>query len=207
MPGKPKGVVVATSAVVISALVGLALIFRSELVDLVLTSFSKDAGLTGRNILWNRAAVLIAGHPWFGTGYGAFWVQGHLEAEGLWRSLGIGNRAGFHFHNLYYNMLVEVGFVGLSIALVLMFGTAVMLVVWAVQEGSPTSAFFLACHLSFLIRSYAEVDFMVGFGSITFLVNCSWAFGYAYLAARRPNVRRRAVVQRGKMILNQAQGT
>ena len=70
--------------------------------DTLLESLGKDPGLTGRTFLWARAQSFIAERPVFGLGYQAFWVQGHVEAEGLWRYADIESRAGFHFHNLFF---------------------------------------------------------------------------------------------------------
>jgi exopolysaccharide production protein ExoQ len=76
---------------------------------------NKDATLTGRTFLWDFAAQLSAKHPYLGTGFNAFWLQGNIEAEGLWRWGGIGNRGGFNFHNAFVGMRVALGLVGLTL--------------------------------------------------------------------------------------------
>ncbi|MBB5731574.1 exopolysaccharide production protein ExoQ [Altererythrobacter atlanticus] len=97
----------------------LAAIFQDvwlpPLFDAVLESSGKDAGLTGRADLWRKADSLIAERPWFGMGYSAFWVHHNLDAEYLWRLMGINGRAGFNFHNTQREILVALGYVGLAI--------------------------------------------------------------------------------------------
>lgn len=81
----------------------------------VLTFFGKDPTLTGRLYLWVRADEIMQSHPWLGVGYNGFWVQGNLDAEGLWRSEGIIGRSGFNFHNSVIEMRVHLGWIGLAI--------------------------------------------------------------------------------------------
>lgn len=75
--------------------------------------FGKDPTLTGRLYLWTRADELIASQPVLGAGYEAFWRQGNLDAEGLWRYAGISSRMGFNFHHTPTELLVSLGWVGL----------------------------------------------------------------------------------------------
>jgi exopolysaccharide production protein ExoQ len=76
--------------------------------------FDKDATLTGRTYLWYRAQDLIHDKPVLGRGFHAFWLQGNIDAEGLWRYAGITTRGGFTFHNTVVEILVQLGWVGLS---------------------------------------------------------------------------------------------
>ena len=98
---------------VLVVLLALSNSWLVPLFDLVLERFGKDAGLTGRGYLWQRADELIAARPLFGLGYGAFWVPGNLAAEGLWEQFGITTRTGFHFHNTPREILVHLGWIGL----------------------------------------------------------------------------------------------
>ena len=78
----------------------------------------KDATLTGRTVLWEIALVEIAKRPWFGVGYYGFWLQGNLLAESIWRHFSIESRMGFHFHNTYLEVAVELGWFGCGLLLV-----------------------------------------------------------------------------------------
>jgi exopolysaccharide production protein ExoQ len=85
---------------------------------------NKDATLTGRTYLWDFAARLSTSHPYLGTGFNAFWLQGNIDAEGLWRWGGIANRSGFNFHNAFVGMRVALGLVGLTLLILTCVGVA-----------------------------------------------------------------------------------
>jgi exopolysaccharide production protein ExoQ len=98
---------------IILLVVGLSYRWLSAtMIELGASLFDKDPTLTGRTYLWYRAADLIRERPVLGRGYGAFWIQGNIDAEGLWRYFGIDNRGGFTFHNTLVGMLVALGWLG-----------------------------------------------------------------------------------------------
>lgn len=135
------------------ALLGLVLV--GGLVDVVVANFSdellrlvgKSPTLTGRTVLWYFADRFALDRPLLGVGYQAFWVQGYQPAEFLWRLLHIEGRYGFHFHSLYYELLVELGYAG-----VLVGGFAILVAaadsirwLWLRLDGESAFAFsFLA---------------------------------------------------------------
>lgn len=104
-------------AAIMAIVVALSLsdFWLPALFDLILAESGKDAGLTGRADLWRKADQLIAEKPWLGLGYHAFWLHDNLDAEYLWRLLGIDSRMGFNFHNTFREISVHLGYVGLSI--------------------------------------------------------------------------------------------
>lgn len=75
----------------------------------------RDITLTGRAYLWELMMREVALHPWFGTGYGGFW----LGLEG--RSGQIGYLVGWGYpgqaHNGYIDILNELGVVGAALTL------------------------------------------------------------------------------------------
>jgi exopolysaccharide production protein ExoQ len=77
--------------------------------------FDKDATLTGRVYLWQRAYDLINETPWLGRGFRSFWLQGNPDAEGLWQYAGIVSRDGFNFHNTAIEILVHLGWFGVIV--------------------------------------------------------------------------------------------
>jgi len=87
----------------------------TPLFDLILENSGKDKGLTGRDVIWAKADELIAARPWFGQGYRSFWVHNNLDAEFLWRYMGISTRGGFNFHHTPREILVAIGYVGLAL--------------------------------------------------------------------------------------------
>ncbi len=152
-----------------------------------LAAAGKDTSLTGRTFLWSRARDYIAMRPLLGLGYQSFWVQGHVEAEGLWRYAQIESRAGFHFHNLYYETAVELGALGV----VMMAGSIVAAGVVAVRAGltwpGPEAAFLCALMVFYAIRFFVELDFLDPFSPGSFLLPVIWVYGTR--AWRPPAVR------------------
>ena len=79
------------------------------------SAFDKDPTLTGRTYLWYRAQDVMQQVPLLGRGYSAFWLQGNLDAEGLWRYAGIVGRGGFNFHNTVIDLRVTLGWLGVAV--------------------------------------------------------------------------------------------
>ena len=143
------------------------------------TVLNKDATLTGRTYLWDVAEQVSAERPWLGHGYSAFWRQGNLDAEALWRWGGIANKSGFNFHNAFVEIRVDLGLVGfvllaLTCAAVLLLG-----IVRQVWRPSVPMAFIVTMHLVFYIRSYSEVGLLAPFSFLTVL----WLVGAVYAAS------------------------
>jgi exopolysaccharide production protein ExoQ len=141
----------------------------------------KDATLTGRTHLWEVAARLSAERPWFGYGYYAFWRQGNIEAEGLWRWGGIASRTGFNFHNAFVEMRIDMGLVGMALLIATCAGIAAAGVWRQLRAPSPPMAFFLALIAIFYSRSFGESGLIGPFSLITAL----WIVAgcYAFLPA------------------------
>ena len=161
-------VVVVTTAIVI---VGLGYRWISAaLITLASDVFDKDPTLTGRTYLWYRASDLIAEKPALGRGYFAFWLQGNIDAEGLWRYAGIRSRSGFTFHNAAVEILVGLGYVGLAVIGTAVLIAAVILAVRVVREPTPVLAFWLVILLYELSRAPIESVGMTPFYHSTVLV-------------------------------------
>ena len=156
------------------AFIGFA-ITQGITLDSLLASVGKDPGLTGRTFLWARAESFIAERPLFGLGYQAFWVQGHVEAEGLWRYADIENRGGFHFHNLFFATAVELGYFGVAILAIQVLATFAAITAWTLRRPGPESGFFFALFVFFLIRMPVELDFLSPFSYGALIVPLAWA--------------------------------
>ena len=85
--------------------------------DQVLNAVGKDTTLTGRTTLWSAAEASIGAHPTLGVGYQAYWQLGSWGAEQLWQISFVPNKTGYHFHDTYLEVAVDLGFVGLAIFL------------------------------------------------------------------------------------------
>ncbi|MEP9399399.1 O-antigen ligase [Mesorhizobium sp. KR2-14] len=128
-------------------------------IDLLLGAFGKDSTLTGRTYLWGEGLAAWAESPVFGVGYQAYWVQGFSEAERLWQEFYIGSRSGFHFHNTYIEVLVELGAVGLLLLAVIVLCVPAGHLLRLLDDRDNAAshvAFGLVAML--LVRSFFEVD-------------------------------------------------
>ena len=139
----------------------------AAITDFRTTVLNKDATLTGRTYLWDFADRLSAGSPILGHGYFAFWRQGNIDAEGLWRWGGIASRGGFNFHNAFVGMRVDLGIVGV----VILAGSCVAVMLGALgrQVIAPSTA--LACLISITlvnyVRTYVEEGLVSPFSVVT----------------------------------------
>ena len=158
-----------------AALGGIAAQQQGQMLAMV----GKDAGLTGRAYLWGRASTYIAQRPAAGIGYQAFWREDSLEASGLWRWAKVAPGAGFHFHNLFYETAVELGFAGVLVLGATIAMTLRRILEWQMGAPDPQSCFFVALAAFMLLRGYVEVDLLYPFGIGSVLLPVAW------VAARR----------------------
>jgi exopolysaccharide production protein ExoQ len=113
------------------------------MIEIGASVFDKDPTLTGRTYLWYRAADLIQEKPMLGRGYYAFWLQGNIDAEGLWRYFGIQERGGFTFHNTLVDILVTLGWVGALVIAATLLVAAVLLVRKFVERPNLAMVFWV----------------------------------------------------------------
>lgn len=127
--------------------------------DLLLSAFGKDATLTGRTYLWSQGWAAATNAPFFGVGYQAYWVQGFSEAERLWEEFYIGTRSGFHFHNTFIEVAVELGLFGVALLLVVMLRTFAGHMRRVVGDANNEDSLVLFGLVAMLVvRAFVEVD-------------------------------------------------
>ena len=144
--------------------------FSLNVQQLLFKSIGKDSTLTGRTILWDHGMKVGWESPIIGHGYSAFWVQSNPLAEQLWYDFGIYSRAGFHFHDLYIELFVELGLVGLLIMLSVITASFFKSLSLTLRHGMALEYIFpLSVSFMFIIRSFVEVDIMNAFGIGTIL--------------------------------------
>lgn len=164
-------------AIVALVAIGIAFLSIDHLFDMFLSSIGKDTSLTGRTVLWSRAAGIISDYPWGGVGLQAFWVAGNPEAIRFWEMFYIYGHAGFHFHDLWLEIGVELGLIGLFIAA----STAIIVVFsvwrWALRDPGPESCFFVGFVTLIMLRTVGEVELFTQF-NLTSLIFIS-AYCYA----------------------------
>ncbi|MEM6650559.1 MAG: O-antigen ligase family protein [Pseudomonadota bacterium] len=154
----------ARSLIVLSGMVvmSLGLLFLMnglgvDPVDDVLGAFGKDRSLTGRTDIWAVANDAIAKHPLLGVGAGNFWQADNYAAARLASQFGVMGEQ-FYFHNLYYELMVHLGGLGLIIALYT-YGRGVAMIVgdwWRRQRYAEP--LFISLTSVFFIQSFTESE-------------------------------------------------
>ena len=99
----------------IIALVTIGTCLNYWLIDnasIFFNAVGKDATLTGRTELWQLVWDMIWKQPWIGYGYGGFWHDYDGESAYVWRAITFHPS---HAHSGYLNVLLDLGFLGLTI--------------------------------------------------------------------------------------------
>jgi len=190
-------------AVIFAVLAGLLVFatYGTQLLDAFLETSGKDSTLTGRTDLWRTGLSLISDKPFFGVGYRAFWVKGNGPAEQLWAMFGEPSGAGFNFHNLYISNAVDLGLVGLSIEIILIYLTTAILVVLAFVRPTHVVAALLGLHVLLILRSFVEVEVFFEFSVRSVLAYCTVVYAarefLEWRATRHAPLSSRAYLARG----------
>jgi exopolysaccharide production protein ExoQ len=157
------------------------------LMDLGTSLFDKDPTLTGRTYLWYRAYDLIHEKPMLGRGYSAFWLQGNIDAEGLWRYAGITGRSGFTFHNSAIQILVELGYLGLVLIAAAALIATVVLAVRMIRRPTPFVCFWMVLVIYELSRAPIEAVGMTPMFHSTVLLFAALGAGFGALREAAPH--------------------
>jgi exopolysaccharide production protein ExoQ len=186
-PPRSRVVCLCAGALLTAILCSFLIVFGDELFQAGLQLTGKSADLSRRTELWDVAKQMMQKHPIGGVGYQAFWQPGNPYAEDLWRRMN--NRGPLGFHNLWYQSGVDLGYIGLGLALLTVAITAIEVVRWTVRSASPASCVFLGYVLFIILRSTVEVDLFgqFSFAQAMFLA----AFVYARQSRERYETERR----------------
>ena len=175
-----------TFAVLLAAMMALLVtIYADALLDLLLETTGKDVTLTGRTDLWRIARELIAGRPFFGIGYQAFWVKGYAPAEVLWYNFAIESRSGFNFHNTYLSNAVEIGVIGVFLQVVVLYGAALATGLWALRTRLAEASLLFVLVAMIVMLSFVEVNVFFQFSLRTVIVICAFVYAMRGLDAHR----------------------
>jgi exopolysaccharide production protein ExoQ len=168
---------------VLVVLIGAAVAFLTidNLLDALLLSIGKDTSLTGRTLLWAYATEVIANHPFGGLGLQAFWVEGNRAAERFWAYFYIYTRSGFHFHDLWLEIGVELGLIGIFLAAATVITVIFNVVRWVLRDPQPEACFFLGFVTFVALRTIGEVELFIPFSLMPVV------FLGAYYYAREAN--------------------
>ena len=126
-----------------------------------------DPTLTSRTEIWAFASDMINQRPLFGYGFGSFWSTGDTGpvarlAPGFIARLN-------HSHNGYFDMVIQVGFVGFALFLAFLFcllNTAGA----AVRRRFKLAWLFLTLVIYVMSSNLMETSYFYGFGSSTTLL-------------------------------------
>jgi O-antigen ligase len=102
----------------ITTLSTIAYILLTSNAEAIAALFGKDLTLTGRTDFWPLLIEKIAERPWFGHGYGAFWLGWSGPSADIWYSA---KWKPPNSHNGYLDLCLELGLVGLSLYLIAYF--------------------------------------------------------------------------------------
>src|SRR5262249_46524696 len=97
--------------------------------------------------------------------------------------------AGYHFHNLWYQSAVDLGYIGLSLAILTVGITAIEVMRWVLRSSSPASCFFCGFVVFVIVRSTLEVDLFAQFSPMDAIFIA--VFVYARLSRERHKAQHR----------------
>lgn len=146
---------IAGLAAVSLALWGL-LAFDMNPIDLALEALGKERTLTGRSVLWEFALGMIETRPWLGSGFDAFWNAGD-GSSGSYVQYVIHAEVK-NFHNSYLDIAVQLGAVGLVVALAFLLLFAWRALALLRADSAPLAtlpAFYLAFVMAYSLSEYA----------------------------------------------------
>lgn len=81
----------------------------------LLAIFGRDPTFTGRTQLWEVLSEIIQRRPLLGYGYSSFWLGKGSAAEEVWQRL---SWQPDYAHNGYFDLALQLGFIGLSLFLI-----------------------------------------------------------------------------------------
>jgi O-antigen ligase len=141
------------------------------LVELVYKTTDKSSTLTGRTQLWQLMGAEIARHPWFGTGFGGFWVELDGPSGALGRHLDWGPPT--QAHSGYIDGLNEIGAVGMLLyAVVIAFHAYRCFELYSAGM-KDQFLLHLGIIISFMITNYAESSLIQGTNIWWIIMTCS----------------------------------
>ncbi len=128
--------------------VALLAMFPDEMLGLI----GKDATLTGRTDIWDALIRSIKEKPWFGFGYGVYWLDQLGPSYYVRLSLQWGVPTA---HNGWIETWLSVGAVGVALFAILYFWTLI-LAFMRIKRGGTETYWVVIISLTFLIFSVSE---------------------------------------------------
>ncbi len=135
---------------------------NSSLYDLILKAAGRDTTLTGRTDLWKELLGIAAENPFFGRGYGSFWIG---NTHNLWYKFIWLPTQG---HNGYIDVFLELGLVGF-LFLIAAIMHAAKNILKELNTDYAHASLRLVFFLMILIHNYTESSFLRGSSFLWFI--------------------------------------
>jgi len=132
----------------LSALVAFVLVLAP---DVAVSLLGRDATFTGRTYIWSELQHLVADKPWLGHGYSAIWDVTYGPLYRFLADWKIGSG-----HNSYMDLLVDVGFVGTGLFLVLLLNQLRKAFLLVCYGDWPVGIFGLMSFVMIILLSFSE---------------------------------------------------
>ena len=158
----------------------------------VLLALGRDPTFTNRTRIWQLALEYIDFRPWLGYGFGAFWQETSADAQIFWVALGFKTP---HAHNSYLEMILGIGIIGFSIAVLSWLAALYRTLRVAAAPHAEHVAFCLAFLVAIFFENLSEYEFFrPGRLMWALFVAILTYLGREVIIARASRVRRQAPV-------------
>ncbi len=190
---------VALLGFIILSILGVVVVATFELdFATALDYFGKNTTLTGRTLIWQYAVHAIAAKPILGGGYEAFWQGGNWGAEEVWFYMGISSKYGLHFHNTLFEVVVDLGVVGLCLFVLLLVLITIRIIVGFFGNALTAEQLFAISLFVFLLfRMPLEVDLFFQFQLPSILIGVVWIYLQRLPRIGAARLKRRSQVRPG----------
>ncbi|WP_158000844.1 O-antigen ligase family protein [Pseudoalteromonas sp. TB41] len=155
---------------------GLIAIGNSTTFDNFMYELDKDPTLTGRTFIWSRGLESISENPILGLGYQSVFYEGNPLAEEIWEYAHVPSGAGFHFHNMYIDITVEMGLLGGFIFIMLLGKFIRLLANNKKLEFGSKEGFALMVFLYMFLQTFLEAGWFSQFTISHFLTCSAWIY-------------------------------
>lgn len=157
----------------------------NSLVDKALGFLGKDSNLTGRTDLWNAAFDVIDKHPVAGLGLDGFWQYDVGAAQTLNENDAKKFGTNLSFHNVYLEVAVHLGFIGLSLFVATILWTVWKVITTFLDKPSMVTGTYLTIMVIALVSSMTESALWSVFNIVCLLFYASGTLFSVWYKPRR----------------------
>ncbi|MGI8687803.1 MAG: glycosyltransferase [Thermomicrobiales bacterium] len=127
----------------------------------VTSLLGRDASLTGRTQLWSLVWQMIRTHPWFGFGYGGFWLGFDGPSASIWSIVGWNPPTA---HDGFLDLLLDLGIAGMILFVPAML-VAIRYAVALARRGRTLDTAFPLIFLAFYLVSNITESYLVAYNT------------------------------------------